>query len=694
MFRNLMMLTLALTLIMVSLYIGDFVKKPSRQIIIFYTSNLRGQIKPFSGLVGDVNYKELGGMAFIKSYIDKTVKLQGIDPANVLVLDTGDALFGTAEATLTMGETPLSIMEQVGYDAMAVGNFEFEFGMETLRKFVGLKKVPMLAANYKDLNERPGLKTFEPFLLVTKGNVKCGIIGLGLDDIARNTRQENIVDLEVKDLVTSANEAAKQLKAQGADLVILISHNPMLASHINHVQHLQNIDVVISDFVNAKMRTNEPPMICLSPPSRGAGVGVLKLTEKAGKWELNLFNNMVAFLDSSSLQPDPEINRTIASLESQLDTLLNQPLTYCKENFATKYNAESDMGNLITSLMKEITGADIAMTNSGGIKAGFSEGPLLLRNLYEAIPFDNNLFMVTLKGWEIENLVEQSLTGRGTFLQSSGIDCLYTMENPKGFRILQIFINDIPLEAESEYTVAINDFMYKNSIDWPEFSSNKTNKVCGLFRDEMRKLLRTKPAISPDKKQHYVLSHEGRQLHRQPLTYPEFPYANLQEPDKNKDKFRRSICELMRQEAGTDIAILPASVFKRDKNYNFSTVTPQVLVDTLYDNVDIYTLDIQGASLAKYIKERMQQMQTSELLFTGFSLENKSGKSSEHAIINWSGIFSEDHIYSLAITRQGLDDIISYAYGQPVNRFNDIRRLTVNGLKHQEGFPELRSAFY
>ncbi len=130
MVRNLAIITFILVCVLCGMYVYDYLQMPSKGLTIFYTSNLRGQINPFSGSVEGRQYNQLGGLAFIKGFIKKMAKPYNYDPKNVILLDTGDALFGTAEATLTMGDMPLKLMNKCGYDAMAIGNFEFEFGFD------------------------------------------------------------------------------------------------------------------------------------------------------------------------------------------------------------------------------------------------------------------------------------------------------------------------------------------------------------------------------------------------------------------------------------------------------------------------------------------------------------------------------------------------------------------------------------
>ena len=225
--KNLSITALAIILVLSGLLYRDYLNVPSKNLVIFYTSNLRGQIKPFEAVVFGRKIEKAGGIAFIRGFIDETIRQYGYNPEHVILLDTGDALFGSAEASLTMGQVPHELMIKAGYDAMAVGNMEFEYGMEILRRYATDSRLAMLASNYRDVKSPIG-NTFLPGKIIEKSGIKIGVVGLGHGDLLRNTRQENIIGIEISDIQSSVSKTANLLKAQGAELVILLSHHPQL----------------------------------------------------------------------------------------------------------------------------------------------------------------------------------------------------------------------------------------------------------------------------------------------------------------------------------------------------------------------------------------------------------------------------------------------------------------------------------
>ncbi|MGM0600485.1 MAG: bifunctional metallophosphatase/5'-nucleotidase, partial [Candidatus Rifleibacteriota bacterium] len=374
MIRNLAIIALLMTSLLAGLIINDYYSIPARSLVIFYTSNLRGQIKPFSGTVLDRHYEKAGGLAFIKGFIENSAEVFNYNPAHTLLLDTGDALFGTAQASLTMGEVPLRLMSLAGYDAMAIGNMEFEYGLGQLKSFIMSRQIPMLASNYHDLSSPVG-NTFVPGKIIEKGGIKVGIVGLGHGDLARNTRPENIIDIEISDLQASVQETATKLKAKGAEILILLSHHPELNSLENPDNLFPDIDIIIGDLIGPGNAYAARPLICQTAPNRGGGLGMVKVSFVGGKWDLARSVKRIFPINAHKIQPDQELAAEISRVEAKIDTLLEEQITISNGRFNRSYNEESAVGNLIADSMKKVGKTQIALQNSGGIKGEIHEGP-------------------------------------------------------------------------------------------------------------------------------------------------------------------------------------------------------------------------------------------------------------------------------------------------------------------------------
>lgn len=694
MVKNLSIVALILILALTGMVVNDYMKIPSRNLVIFYTSNLRGQIKPFSGTVLDRQYEQIGGLAFIKGFITETSTALNFKPEETLLLDTGDALFGTAEASLTMGEVPLRLMHKAGYDAMTIGNFEFEYGFERLKFFLNSGNVPMLSCNYRDVTSPVG-DTFKPSILIEKGGVKVGIVGLGHGQLARNTRQDNIVNVEVTDMRTSVQQAAAQLKAQGAELIILISHHPEVGALENPAAVFPDIDVIIGDLIGPGAVVNGRPLVCQTAPNRGGGVGMVKISYVGGKWDVAKGFQRLFTIDASKIKPDLELVTEISRIEAKIDSLLDEVITTCANPFSISHTEESTIGNLIADSMRATAQTQIALTNSGGIKATLSQGPVTLRNLYDILPFENNLVAMDLFGWQIENLIEESLTGKTGFLQASGINCIYSSSNPPGFRIIQIDINDVPLEYNKTYSVTVNDFMHTNDTDWPELANAQNAKVKGLVRENLEKYLRNLPNLSPAPEKNFSdFSEQDETLRIQALSYV---LASLSEPlshdGSNNSEYSRMLAEVIRLEADVDFAFIPASLITRTRE-PLTEITPSRIISDFTTAEGLKILEVTGTVLEQIVRLAISSPENS-LAFSGLSVEVQ--EKGQFKIFPWKGDFSPDNIYRIAVNEnfpgkvEGFFDLSGIADKKICN---DLRRTFINGLRNRNGQVEIKRVLY
>ena len=693
MVRNLSIVAVVLIGILSGLLIKDYMGMPSRNLVIFYTSNLRGQIKPFSGAIQDQQYRQIGGLAFITGFIAETAKVFNFKPEEVLLLDTGDALFGTAEASLTMGDVPLRLMGKAGYDAMTIGNLEFEYGFDRLKYFISAGHVPMLSCNYRDVTAPVG-DTFQPGLIIDKGGVKVGIIGLGHGELARNTREDNIVSLEITDFKTSVQKAAAQLKALGAEIIILLSHHPAVGNLDNPGEVFPDIDVIIGDLIGPGSVISGRPMVCQTAPGRGGGIGMVKISYVTGKWDIARGFQRIFTVDAEKITPDSELAAEISRIESKIDGLLDEVITTSTGVFNNSYSEESMVGKLIADCMKETAGTQIALTNSGGIKAPIGEGPVTLRHLYDLLPFENTLVAVELTGWQIENLIEEGLSGKTGFLQASGLNCTYSSSNPAGFRLIQIDVGDEPLEFNRTYSVAVNDFMYTNRHDWPEFSLGKNPQVRGLVREGLEAYLRKSNTIAPDTTPRFTdATGMDETLRIQALSYELATLSHPVEHDgTSNSEYSRLLAEVIRLETGADFAFIPAGLISRTRE-PLLNITPARITSDFSTAEGVKTLEINGSVLEKLAQAAVGS--ESAMAFSGLSLELLDHGNIK--ILPWGGNFDAANMYRIAVNEQ-FPDKVEHLYDltdlPQVKVFNDIRRVFINGLRARNGQVELKRALY
>lgn len=228
------------TLLCLSLLIATNICQISeaKRLVILHTNDTHSQIEPKDSL---------GGVLRRKAYIDEVRRENGKD--NVLLLDAGDFCQGTPYFNFYKGDIEVEMMNLMEYDAVTLGNHEFDNGVDALANLLKKAKFKVVSSNY-DLSATPLAEKIDPWLMLEKGDVKVGIIGLNVnpeDLIAK----ENYEGVFYRDPIAVANQLAADLKNKGADVVIVLSHlgyeyeNTNKASDLKLAKAARNIDIII-----------------------------------------------------------------------------------------------------------------------------------------------------------------------------------------------------------------------------------------------------------------------------------------------------------------------------------------------------------------------------------------------------------------------------------------------------------------
>lgn len=228
------------TLLCLSLLIATNICQISeaKRLVILHTNDTHSQIEPKDSL---------GGVLRRKAYIDEVRRENGKD--NVLLLDAGDFCQGTPYFNFYKGDIEVEMMNLMEYDAVTLGNHEFDNGVDALANLLKKAKFKVVSSNY-DLSTTPLSEKIDPWLMLEKGDVKVGVIGLNVnpeDLIAK----ENYEGVFYRDPIAIANQLAADLKNKGADVVIVLSHlgyeyeNTNKASDLKLAKAARNIDIII-----------------------------------------------------------------------------------------------------------------------------------------------------------------------------------------------------------------------------------------------------------------------------------------------------------------------------------------------------------------------------------------------------------------------------------------------------------------
>jgi 2',3'-cyclic-nucleotide 2'-phosphodiesterase (5'-nucleotidase family) len=301
--------------------------------------------------------------------------------------------------------------------------------------------------------------------LKTKDGLRVGIIGVVTPETPQYTHPRNVKGL----VFTSPEEAVQQniraLKGR-ADLILVLSHlgyarDRQLAARV------KGIDVIVGGHSHTKLTRPEvvAGVLIVQAYEHGKTLGVLDLTWRDGK--IAAYAGQLLEIRPTPGQEDPGIGVLVARYQERLDRVLGEQVGRTEVDLNGEQEqvrtTETNLGNLVTDVLRARAGADVALINGGSIKKSIIRGKILRQDVYAALPFNNYLVAFRLTGRELREALEHGVSGveeqLGRFPQVSGLAFTYKPSAPPGLRVQEVLVGGRPLQPEREYTVATLDFM-------------------------------------------------------------------------------------------------------------------------------------------------------------------------------------------------------------------------------------------
>jgi 2',3'-cyclic-nucleotide 2'-phosphodiesterase/3'-nucleotidase len=420
------------------------------------------------------------------------------NPAGTLVLSAGDMFQGSPDSNLLYGKTVVAFMNAVGFDAMVLGNHEFDWGLDVLKERVAQAAFPLLAANIvdKDTGRRAGL--VPPYVILEKQGLKIAVVGLITPDTAVTTNPRNVENYRFADPAAALEALLPELKAQGAAVVVALCH---LASYPGDEPTGEAADLaraaagdvaaVVSGHSHMKVAGKVAGVPVVQAYYNGRSVAAIHLAVTASG---EVLGATVEVADvPPGLAPDPRTAAIVAAAQRDIAPVKSLVLGRAAEALPHDRYRLSPLGQWATDAMRAAAGADIALCNGGGLRAGLAAGPVTLGDLYSVMPFDNELFVAAMTGAQVMAALEHGLANEkfGT-LQFSGLRVVYSAAASPGRRVVSATLADgSPLAPDAVYRVAVSDFLVAggDEYDMIKAASGHTNTYRSL-RDVLAEAVR------------------------------------------------------------------------------------------------------------------------------------------------------------------------------------------------------------
>lgn len=446
-------------------------------LYVVHTNDVHGRIE--EGTDGSLGYAKLSTL----------LKMGRSVTDNILVLDAGDVLHGTNLANVFEGESVGVLLNMLGYDAVAPGNHDFNYGADRLIELSALSDsmggAKVLAANILDQN---GNLVFQPYQVYDYNGFKVVVIGLTTPDTKTKSHPRNTEGLTFwDDSYVSYAQQAVDLAHEIGDYVIVLGHIGLDADGSGLTSDMicsavDGIDLFVDGHSHTVLENgtevNGTLIVSTGQYLNNVGLVEIQVSDGAVQGESAMLIPASEVIDPSTsalaqslgityVADDPEVIAYIDQLNAELEqrfseVVANVPVALDGEREHVRTRV-TNLSRLICEAMTAETGADFTIINGGGIRASIAAGEVTLGDINNVLPFTNTVAVCEITGDQVYEALEYGYSmapeSNAAFSQSD-LKVVYSRFDEPGSRIRRVLLPDgTPLDRNATYTVATNDFM-------------------------------------------------------------------------------------------------------------------------------------------------------------------------------------------------------------------------------------------
>lgn len=466
----------------------------------------------------------LDGISTIGGIAEMTTLIQSLrnTKQNVFLFDSGD-IFTGALAKLTEGKLAFELMITMGYDAMAIGNHEFEYGHKIFEWEKNRAPFPVLGANffYKGTDHAFA----QAHTIIERGGIRIGVIGIMGQDAATAIIPSYIAPLDVRDPAEAVRKSIAELRDQ-VDLIVVLTHqgktapmqtdaesDPRLQRDIDAdialAGAVDGIDVLFAGHADAG--TPKPVVhpntgtLIMQTYGQATHLGYLQLRLDDQTGDITHYDGKLIPVESEKWDPDARIVAKLKKYRAAHSEIMGK-VGVTAAPLIRRYIEESDVGNLFADVFVSATGADIGFVHGGSLRKDLPEGDIRLVDLLDTYPFVDDVNVKEMSGSQIRRALEQSLTFERGMLQLSGLELSYDLGRPEYSRIVALERNGRPVADSDRFTVAAPGFLTEGGDLYDSFPESEVIRSVGKVSDVIIDYFRSREIVTIPKR--------GRQMDR------------------------------------------------------------------------------------------------------------------------------------------------------------------------------------
>ncbi len=441
----------------------------------------------------------IGGAArLVTAIADRRNALEG---QNVLLLNGGDNFQGSLFYTTYKGTVEAEFLNQMKFDAMTVGNHEFDDGEDALVPFLEKVEFPVLSANVQPNAQSRVGDRIKPSVVLDVGGERIGIVGAVTTDTPEIASPGPNITIE-DDIATITAEVEK-LKAEGVNKIIALTHVGYPRDK-EMIAKIPGVDVVVGGHSHSLLSNTdekaEGPYPTMIDNPEGYEVPVTQAASYSkylGEFKVVFDDNGVVkeasgdplYLDAS-IKPDEAVLARIRELGAPIEELKNREVAETtKEIDGSRESCRSrecEMGNLVADAILDRVkdqGVQIVFQNGGGLRASIDQGVVTMGEVLTVLPFQNTLATFQLTGADVvaalENGTSQIEEGAGRFSQVAGLKYSFDRSAPAGSRVKSVEVMEngawTPIDPARTYIAATNNYVRQGGDGYAIFADKAQN---------------------------------------------------------------------------------------------------------------------------------------------------------------------------------------------------------------------------
>ena len=513
-------ITFSLVLCMaLSVFTGVVYAADTDTVVILYENDVHCAVEGYSKL------------AAMKNELSETY-------TNVGVVSVGDFVQGGTLGAVSKGEYIVNLMNKVGYDAIALGNHEFDYQLPRLNELNAMSNTKFISCNFQKIGEDKSY--FEPYTIVSYGNVDVAYIAITTPETInssspaqfKNDKGELIYTFNESKLYDIVQTNINAAETAGADYVIALSHigydeSGNLADITDVIENTDGFDVVLDahshSVIEEKVIKDKSgdDVLLTSTGTKFEYIG--KLTIKNGAFDTELVEV------ESYTKTDPVVDAYITEINENYAQLGNRKIGESKVEFITHdkdgnrlvRNAETNLGNFCSDALRVMTGADMSFVNGGGLRAPMESGEVTFNDIFSVFPFNNQIVTAEISGQILIDFLEMAVMNYpeedGSFPHMSGVTFSVNKSIPTS---VKVDANGFFEKVDGAYRVYNVKVLDKTSGEYKALDPNGKYVIAGfnyflldfgggmtMFKDA--KILDAEGTLDVELLENYIVEHLG-----------------------------------------------------------------------------------------------------------------------------------------------------------------------------------------